>query len=267
MSEDTVAGEVTNAATRRVWGALLVLTLIGVVAVVYRLAFFSNAAAHAEPWRSWLMERMGLTDPLQVERASRVAEFDRRFAEHAVATLLHIVGGGLFLLLLPLQFVAPLRRRCPAVHRWLGRALIGALMTATAAAWYFALLMPFGGVGETVVITLVGSWCLIAVARGVRAVRGGEVARHREWMIRAAAVPLGVSTVRIVAAPLELLLLPTALGPQRVFVVTLWIGWALTLAGAEWWIRRSRRGRARLGQSAAFAYLPPTEVGARSSIG
>ena len=232
--------EASRGVRRTLWSVLVFLSLIGVGAALYRAAFVEDAAIRAESWRAWFLDATRLTDPLQSDRLAQVAAFDRRFGAHAFATLLHVVPGGLFLLLLPLQFVAAIRTRWPQVHRWLGRVLVVAAVAATLPAFYFGLRHPYAGPAEAITIAAVGIWFLTALARAVVAIRLGEVARHRAWMIRATAVAVGISTVRLVSIPLELALLPLALGPARVFVLAIWIGWMLTLGCAEWWVRRTR---------------------------
>jgi len=81
----------------------------------------------------------------------------------------------------------------------------------------------------------------LALARAVAAIRAGRVAAHREWMIRAFAVALGISTVRLVAAALDLVVSPYGVPLAPLFVASLWIGWGVTVAAAELWIRYTRR--------------------------
>src|SRR6476661_8553237 len=48
------------------------------------------------------------------------AELDTGFARHPVLTLAHILPGIVFVVLGPFQFMAGLRKRHPALHRWMG---------------------------------------------------------------------------------------------------------------------------------------------------
>ena len=85
---------------------------------------------------------------------------------------------------------------------------------------------------------------MTALIRAVVAIRRHQVALHREWMIRAFAVALGISTVRIVAAIVDIALTPAGFGPQALFVLSVWTGWAMTVGAAELWIVRAHGGRA-----------------------
>ena len=62
-------------------------------------------------------------------------------------------------------------------------------------------------------------------------------------MIRAFAIALGISTVRVVALIFDLTLTPAGVRTPDVFVLSIWIGWLLTMAVAEAWIRYTRDGR------------------------
>ena len=70
-------------------------------------------------------------------------------------------------------------------------------------------------------------------------------------MIRAFALMLGISTVRVVALILDLALTPLAYRAETIFVTSLWIGWLGTLAVAEIWLQRSARATRNALQSRA----------------
>jgi uncharacterized membrane protein len=219
---------------------VVLLASIGVAASLGRGIFLSDFAARVEPFRQDILQVLGRHDPFASERAGELARFDSRFAEHPVATILHILPGAIFLLLAPLQFSSRLRARYLGFHRWSGRFLVGAVATAAATGLYFGLFMPFGGPGESVAIALFGGLLLYSASRAVVAIRARHIARHREWMIRAFALAAAISTVRIVGAVVDLTLTPAGLGPRPAFVISIWAGWVITLVAAEIWIRYTR---------------------------
>ena len=53
-----------------------------------------------------------------------------------------------------------------------------------------------------------------------------------------------VSTVRLFVMPIDLTLTPLGVGPEVVFLNAFWMGWIVAVLTAEWWIRRTRPGRA-----------------------
>lgn len=222
------------------WSAVALLTLVGVTAAAARATFPADLAARAEPVRALLLASLDLTDPRAAERPGEVARFDGVFARHPRLTLLHVVPGGLFLALAPLQFSSRLRDRHRRMHRWTGRVLVPAAGLSVLPGLYFGLRMPFGGRTEALAIALFGGLLLVALARAVVAIRRGQVACHREWMIRAFAVAIGISTVRVVGAVFDVTLTPLGVGPREVFVLSVWTGWITTLGAAELWIAHTR---------------------------
>jgi uncharacterized membrane protein len=182
--------------------------------------------------------------------------FQATYTAHPAAILLHVVPGTLFMLLAPFQLVAGIRSRYTRWHRWSGRILLlsGALIGSSAL--FFAWLAPHAGWPETLIITIVGGLFLVSGAMAWAAIRRRDVARHREWMIRFLALGLAISTVRLVSSPI-VLLLPT-ITFESGFVLALVLGWTITFACAEWWIRRGRESPSP---------LPPSHSGrSRTSV-
>ena len=222
-----------------VWLGVVLLVAIGVTSVVARAIHPADSATRMEPLRTRILEGLDRPDPLADQRPAELARFDGRFAEHRSMTLLHILPGGLFLLLAPLQFVKRIRQRHIRLHRWSGRALIVCAFAATVPALYFGLLMPFGGALEALAMALVGGWFMLSLGRAYGAIRRKQVARHRVWMIRAFGTAIGISMVRVAALVIELTLVPYGISPATLFVLSIWSGFGLSIAGAELWIRKT----------------------------
>jgi len=165
-------------------------------------------------------------------------EFETRFGSRPAMTLLHVVPGALFLSLGLLQFSSRIRNRWIRFHRWSGRVLMIAAIASGIAGLYFGVVIPIAGFGEASVIALVGAFLIVAVVRGFLAIRRGDAARHREWMIRAFAACLAVSTVRVIGGIIQLFM---PMAPTPTIVISFWAGWAITLAAAELWIRSGVR--------------------------
>jgi len=226
--------------TLGLWGGVVLLATIGVAAAVGRSVFPADLITRAEPFRQRLLHALHREDPFALQRAEELYLVDSRFAAHPYATLLHVLPGGIFLLLAPFQFSSRVRNRHIRFHRWSGRLLVLAGLVAALTGLYFGLLMPYGGPGEATAIALFGGLFVTAVSMALAAIRRHQVARHREWMIRAFAVAIGISTVRIVGAVLDLTLTPAGFAPPAIFVLSLWTGWAVTLGAAELWIGYTR---------------------------
>jgi uncharacterized membrane protein len=225
--------------TKLMWSAAILLVLIGVTAAIARTAFVSDLAIRVEPVRERFLLSIGRDQRLVHRDPEQVRGFDRGVGSHRFVAYLHVIPGALFLALAPLQISSRIRTRHLRLHRRLGRVLMICALISGATGLFFGLFLPFGGWSESLVIVIVGVALFVSVARGFVAIRRGDVTTHREWMLRAFALCLGISTVRVVAAVLDVAGIP--MEPRLMFVVSLWIGWILTLAVAELWIRYTRR--------------------------
>ena len=198
---------------RPIWTATLFLVAIGLAAVLRRA--YVLLAQH----------------PLS---AGLAAPLDAGFARHRDLTLAHIIPASLFVLLAPLQFVERLRRG--PWHRWSGRGLlvIGAVTGATALVMSYTTAI--GGANETAATTFFAVLFLLFLGAGFREIRRYRVREHREWMTRAFGVALGASVTRpIIGAFFAARRLP----PHEFFGIGFWLGFSISLLGAEAWIHYS----------------------------
>ncbi len=142
---------------------------------------------------------------------------------------LHVAGGSLAMLAGASQFVAALRRRWPAVHRWLGRTyLLGILLGSTAVVGL--LVTTQGWLALKLAFAATGLAWLITSLRGYRTIRRGEVDAHRRWMLRSYLVTLSPAVFRLLllVPPLMQLASPLVMVPSLLVV-----SWALPLLGYE----------------------------------
>jgi uncharacterized membrane protein len=227
-------------AARGVWTIVVVLAAIGVAAAIGRMTFPTDMIQRFEPMRTQVMTDWEREDPLALQRPAEIARMDRPFAEHPYLTLLHVLPGALFFVFAPLQFSKRIRTRHPRLHRWSGRILLPLITVSLLPGLFFGIVMPFGGRAEAVAIVAIGITFLHAMASAFLAIRRGDVARHREWMIRMFAIALGISMVRVVGGPIDFFLTPFGVPPADLFVLSVWSGWLLMVGGAEIWIRYTR---------------------------
>ncbi len=157
------------------------------------------------------------------------------FARNPLSTYIHMVSGIVLAALMPVQFSERLRRTHLSLHRAAGKLLVGSGVLAAATGAYFSIVMPFGGVAETLLVVPMAAffvWCLV---RGVRLAQAGQVQWHRRWMIRAMAVALGVATQRVLFSLAMMLLSWPA---REAFWISIAAAFALNLAVAESFLRR-----------------------------
>lgn len=176
-----------------------------------------------------LLQLAGLSDLMPPAHAS------------AIPLVSHIVGALAYTLLGAMQFSPSIRRRWPAWHRVAGRlALAGAALVVGSALWLTAAYATpsVGGLVLAAFRLAVASAMAASIALGLAAILRREIARHREWMIRAYALGLGASTQMLVLIFAEIIsgAAPTEL--NRALLMGL--AWGLNLMVAEWSIRRGR---------------------------
>jgi hypothetical protein len=105
---------------------------------------------------------------------------------------LHMLGGGLLTLLVPVQVLPWLRRRRPALHRGLGRVLAGlAAGTALAGLGYIGLRGTVGGPWMDAAFAGYGLCLLVAAVQAPRAARARDFERHRAWALRFFVLAMG----------------------------------------------------------------------------
>lgn len=210
-------GEVAQSRVRTptTWSILLVLILITLAFAGIRVSVdWPNVAA-------------GIVPPDD--------SYDRRYALHPVLAYAHILPGVVYLVGAPFQLSRSFRERHFTVHRRMGRVLIPAGITAGVFAIVFGTLFPFGGPLEASATVVFGIYFVTALITAFIAIKGGDVTRHRQWMIRAFAIGLAVGTIRIwigVFQGFGLLSLEDSFG------VAFWISFVLHALVAELYLRK-----------------------------
>ena len=134
----------------------------------------------------------------------------------------------------PLQFIERIRTRWIQFHRWVGRIyVVSASLTAIGAVILTYRLPVFGTFTATVATLLFVTLFMLALVKGYLHARRWEIVQHREWMIRAFALGLSVSTLRV---QLELLRWLFDLSFVEAWDTAIWLSFVVTLLIAETWI-------------------------------
>ena len=218
---------VRRRATRSVWAGAIFLAVIGVAAAFRRTLVLL-----------WPQRFAG--------KFPAAAALDAGFARHPVLTLLHIILGALFVILALLQFAPKIRAKHLTFHRWSGRFLVATGILIGISALVMSYTTAIGGANETAATTLFAILFLFCLIKSYRHIRRKEVAQHREWMIRVFGIALGVATTRPIVG---IFFAFRRLTPHEFFGIAFWLGFSLTLLGAEAWINFTR-GRAARNTSA-----------------
>jgi uncharacterized membrane protein len=165
------------------------------------------------------------------------------YVVHPVLAYLHILPGAVYLIGAPLQLWRRFRERHFALHRRLGRVVLAAGLVSGVYAVVFGWLHSYGGVAQALATAVFGGGFVTSLVLAFVAIRRGDVARHRRWMIRAFALGLGVGTIRIwiwLFQVFGLLSWPAS------FAVGFWVAFTMHAITAElyvWW-RPAARGSA-----------------------
>lgn len=186
-----------------------------------------------------------LTAPLSESSGGLADWYDGRPWPILVALYAHIVGGGLALVLGPVQFWRGFRTRHPLAHRWVGRTYLTSVGIAAIAGLVLAPVNQAGivglfGFGALGVLWLVTGW------RAFHSIRAKDVASHRAWMMRNFALTYAAVTLRIWLPLLIFAQVPLA-GPAgfdadaafaNAYAAVPFLAWLPNLIVAEWLIRR-----------------------------
>jgi uncharacterized membrane protein len=159
--------------------------------------------------------------------------------------VVHILGATTYALGGILQFAPRLRRRHPVWHRRVGRVLaVAGLLVAISALWMTLFYEAQPGTGNPLyVLRLVfGSAMAACLVLGFAAVRRGDIATHRAWMVRSYAIGLAAGTQVFTEG------IGGAIFGTGVLAADLanGAGWLINLAVAEWALRRAARRRLAL---------------------
>lgn len=161
-----------------------------------------------------------------------------RFTDSPIPVILHIVSATLFCLFGALQFVPALRRTRRSWHRAVGRALLPAGFVVAATGLWMATLYPHpvgDGLALVVIRVIFGSYMLVSLSLGVRALMKHRYVAHGAWMIRAYAIGVGAGTQALALIPGAMMF-----GPRNETsrAVAMGAAWLINLAVAELVIRR-----------------------------
>ena len=211
---------------RLIWAVSVFLALIGVIIVLRRTFFLIPV----------LQDRYQPAPP-----PPGMPNFpEEGFVAHPLLTLIHILPGLLFVTLGLLQFVKRIRTKRLQFHRWNGRILLFLGLIIGISGIFMGFKMSISGVSETAAATLFGVLFLFSLAKAFWHIRNKNQVLHREWMIRAFAIGLAVTTTRPIVGVFFATGSFTGLGPQDFFGTALWLGFTLHLIAAEVWINLTR---------------------------
>ncbi|MBS1502944.1 MAG: DUF2306 domain-containing protein, partial [Bacteroidetes bacterium] len=203
----------SNLVYRVAWYIVIFLAIIGIAAVLRRALTLSGI--------------------LTTRVNPKFGEFDIGLRLNPVLTFVHIIAGGCFMVLMPLQFIPKVRANHLWFHRWSGRILVFSGLIIGVSAITMSFKTTIGGATETSATLFFATLFLFSLFKGFYHIRRREVALHREWMIRMFAIGLAVATIRPIVG---MFFAFSKLSPHEFFGIAFWIGFTAHLVAAEVWI-------------------------------
>jgi uncharacterized membrane protein len=169
------------------------------------------------------------------------ANFTPYYWPRRYGLLLHITGGFFALMVGLVQIWLGLTGRTKRLHRSLGRLYVLGVILGSAGAFYMATTFP----PPLAAVYASGLWGLgiawvITTSRAYIAVRRGDYAAHRAWMIRSYVVTFGFVTLRVIQAAL---MAAGIANEDDSVAVAAWLCWTVPLALTEVLLRRHTGNR------------------------
>jgi uncharacterized membrane protein len=203
---------------------------------VLRVSMDESAKKKLRPGKTWFILTVlaTLLGIVSLRYALPGAPFHpamRNFVVSHRAIIVHALSASMALLLGPWQFLPSLRRRHPAVHRWIGRGYATSLFVAAISAFVLAPHAT-GGVVSTAGFGFLALGWLVTTSLGVIAIRQHNIPSHRRWMTRSFALTAAAITLR-----LYLLAIPLFHWDFKIaYAAISWLCWLSNLCVAEIWL-------------------------------
>lgn len=119
------------------------------------------------------------------------------YNSHKVGIYAHVFGAMFALLLGSWQFSARIRASRPVLHRWMGRLYLGLGVLVGGIAGLYMAVHAFGGIVARTGFGVLAVLWLFTGLRAYSAIRSGDVASHRRWVVRNFALTFAAVTLRI----------------------------------------------------------------------
>ncbi len=174
----------------------------------------------------------------QLAGGAAITPANARFFAAPVPVVLHLVSVSLYAILGAFQFVPGLRRRRHAWHRIAGWILIPCGLIVALSGLWMTLFYPWP-VGDGAILyglrLVFGSAMLLAILLGVAAIGRRDFAAHGDWMLRGYAIGMGAGAQALALMAGEMIAGPPS---ELRRALLMGAGWVISLAVAEWVIRR-----------------------------
>lgn len=156
-------------------------------------------------------------------------EMKASFAGNALGLYIHVFAAITALVIGPLQFSARFRTRNALWHRRLGKIYLAFGVGVGGLSGLYLAFFAFGGVPARIGFAMLALAWLYTGWRAYTAIRAGDVASHRGWMMRNFALTFAAVTLRLYL-PMAML----AGAPfEAAYAAIAWLCWVPNLAIAH----------------------------------
>jgi uncharacterized membrane protein len=152
------------------------------------------------------------------------------FVANRLGMYLHIFAASVALIAGPFQFSTRLRRARPRLHRWMGRAYLGAGVLVGGLSGLYIAQFAFGGVIAQAGFAALALCWLYTGLRAYLAIRERAIEEHRKWMVRNFSLAFAAVTLRLYL-PLSLL---AGADFAVAYSIIAWLCWVPNLVVAEY---------------------------------
>ncbi|MDR3713135.1 MAG: DUF2306 domain-containing protein [Puia sp.] len=156
------------------------------------------------------------------------------------AFYIHVFSAVLALMAGFTQFNRNLLASRRGLHRWIGRIYAYDILFINVPAGLVLAVCANGGWPGKLAFLVLDSLWFIFTYIAVAAVRQGDLSRHRAFMIRSYAMTFSAIMLRTWKIVFSHTL---QIDPVMLYQIDAWMAFAPNLLFAEWWLRRSARGR------------------------
>jgi hypothetical protein len=153
--------------------------------------------------------------------------------------MIHASASGIALLIGPLQFLEPLRRRARTAHHLIGRTYLIACMVGGISGGLLAPFTAAGPIAASGFLVLALLWLWVNALGWRAAAVKRDYDEHKNWMVRSFALTFAAVTLRLYLIPPQIAGIDFVAAYQWIA----WLAWVPNIAIAEWWIASRRRAR------------------------
>jgi uncharacterized membrane protein len=160
------------------------------------------------------------------------------YEARAGAIALHVFSAVFALALGPFQFRESLRARRPRLHRVMGRLYLGVGVLVGGLSGLYLAAGAFGGPAARLGFALLALAWLYTGWKAYAAIRAGDLAAHRAWMLRNFALTTAAVTLRIYLPVAMLAGIPF----EVAYPAIAWLCWVPNLLVASFLLTKRRPG-------------------------